>query len=365
MNGSFKTAVYCGSFSIFTIGHKYIADEALTVFDKLYIAVGTNSNKKPLFYLEDTLQMIKNVYGDNPKVEVISFEQQFLANFCRDKNINFIVRGLRNAEDLEYEKQINFMNSKINAKVKTVYFIPPTELSNISSSLVKSLIGLSEWQFVVQDMIPKSNMPYMMELAYPRHNLWESLKYSFYSLEGKNPINLQDIINKYNSSGRYYHTVQHILEMLNQIGNDYVNLHLTLAIIFHDIIYDPKSNTNEEDSCAEFDKLDMSSNHKKIVKELIMVTKTHNSDGSVLQNFMIDLDLAILGSDEIRFNEYERQIRQEYSFVSDEIYKIGRIDFIKKMLARPNIYLSQEFKDKYEVQAKSNLEKLQQTLENK
>ncbi len=366
-----KTAIYAGSFDIFTVGHKFIADEALSVFDKLYIAIGTNPGKKSLFSLEDKIQMIKNSYPDNSKVEVVSFENQFLVNFCRNNDIGFVVRGLRNVEDLEYEKQINFMNNKINSKVKTIYFIPPTELSNVSSSLVKSLIGLPEWQFIVPDMLAsKANMPFMTELAYPSKKVKDILKSMVYYVSGGkiDDETLNKIIYNYNSPERYYHTMQHINEMFSLLedwekDNHFHSTYIPLAILFHDAIYNPFSKTNEEDSVKLFDEsVYMDSKAKQEIKDLIMITKTHQSNGYHVQDLMIDLDLAILGSNSIRFDEYERQIRAEYKSVSDQVYNAGRIEFIRGIMDRPKIFLDDYFYKKYEENARTNLKNLLKSL---
>ena len=76
-----------------------------------------NSQKKSTYSITDKIQMIKNVYSENPRVEVVSFENQFLVNLCRENKIDAMIRGLRNVEDLDYEKQILYLNTKMNSKI--------------------------------------------------------------------------------------------------------------------------------------------------------------------------------------------------------------------------------------------------------
>lgn len=362
------TAIYAGSFDPITNGHVWVIKQALKMFDKVCVAIAVNPEKKTTFSTEDKKQMILNAFPNETKIEVIDFHSQFLVNVCRENNIDVSIRGIRNVKDFEYEKQIQDINERINPNVQTVYLVPPNDLAGLSSSVVKGLVGNSEWQFVVQDMIPRINMPYMTRMAYSVEKTVEHVTKSIYYLAGNDCV-LGDVITSYNSVGRYYHTMQHINEMFElsrrMYPTDY-NL-LNIAILFHDVVYNPLSKTNEEDSVKLFESYDfkISKAHAKTIKDLIMVTKTHQTNGDYLQDLMCDLDLAILGSDVIRFNEYERQIRHEYLFATDEQYKAGRIEFIKKILARNTIFLTSEFQRLFEEKARENLNKLKLVMENK
>ena len=365
-----KIALYSGSFDIFTNGHKYVADEALKIFDKLYIAIGINPTKKSIFTLEQKKEMIENVYKNDSRIEIISFEKEFLVNVCRQLGVTHIVRGVRDVKDFEYEKQLYHINRNINPNVQTIYLVPPNDLAGLSSSMVKNLVGISEWQFVVQDMIPRINMSYLNVLAYPSDKVLTFVAKSIYYLTG-NDCALGDVVTEYNGAGRYYHTMQHISEMFELshrcIKANENTLLLYIAIFFHDVIYNPLSTTNEEDSVKDFESYEFKipENQSKIIKDLIMVTKHHRTDGSHLQNLMVDLDLAVLGSDITRFNEYERQIRNEYSSYLDDEYNAGRIEFLKKILSRPTIFLTEGFQQEYETIARENMNKLVLSLEKK
>ena len=364
------TAIYAGSFDPITNGHVWVVKQALKMFDKVYVAIGINADKRSTFSIEDRKAMIVNAFPNEPKIEIISFDAEFLVNVCRQNGIDVMIRGIRNVKDFEYEKQIQDVNERIYPQVQTVYLVPPNDLAGLSSSMVKGLVGIAEWQFVVQDMIPKANMSYMMEKAYSSKEVAKIMEEASYYMSGDNSVDVKAIISRYNSEGRFYHTIQHISEMLNlakEHGNQISNHLLFLAIIFHDLVYDPKSNTNEEDSVKAFEDsgIKLSEANANHVKKLIMVTKNHMTDKSDWQNLMVDMDLAILGSDMVRFNEYERQIRNEYGFVSDELYNAGRLDFVKKLLSRPTIYLTKTFQEKYEAKARENLNKLVFVLEKK
>jgi len=134
-----KIAVFPGSFSPFTLGHKAVVDSALTLFDKVIIAVGNNPEKNQYFSIEERLDWINAVYKKNTKIEVKRYEG-LTVDFCKKANANFIIRGLRDSHDFKFEKNIAQMNKKLNAEVETIFIITPAELSHISSSLLRDII---------------------------------------------------------------------------------------------------------------------------------------------------------------------------------------------------------------------------------
>jgi len=134
-----KIAVFPGSFDPITIGHVQIVKRALPLFDKIIIAVGVNSQKKYLYTLDERLAGIDRVFVKEPKVEVDKHEG-LTAHYCIKKNARYLLRGLRNASDFDYEKQLSQMNQIIGDGVETVFFISQPEFSHISSTLVREVI---------------------------------------------------------------------------------------------------------------------------------------------------------------------------------------------------------------------------------
>ena len=134
-----RTAVFPGSFDPFTKGHEAIVQKALPLFDEIIIANGRNSDKKYFFTLEERINPIKAVFGDQPKIKVVSFEG-LTVNFCKENNSNFIVRGLRDVKDFEYEKSIAIMNNKVEESVETIFFMTNTEFLAINSVIVRDIL---------------------------------------------------------------------------------------------------------------------------------------------------------------------------------------------------------------------------------
>ena len=133
-----KRAIFPGSFDPLTSGHYDIIMRGVTLFDELIIAIGVNSDKKYMFSLEQRKKFIEDSFADNPKVKVLAYEV-LTVDFCQKNNIQFILRGLRNPADFEFEKSIAHTNRDL-APVETVFLLTTASTSYISSSIVREVI---------------------------------------------------------------------------------------------------------------------------------------------------------------------------------------------------------------------------------
>lgn len=134
-----KIAVFPGSFDPITVGHVDLIKRASPLFDRIVVAVGINSQKKTLFPLEQRIEWLHAVLGDFPTVEVGSFEG-LTVNYCQSIGANYLIRGLRNASDFDYEKTISQLNHIIGNDIETVFLISRPEYSHISSTIVREII---------------------------------------------------------------------------------------------------------------------------------------------------------------------------------------------------------------------------------
>ena len=132
-----KTAVFAGTFDPFTIGHQDIVNRSLPLFDKIIIAIGINEEKQPLFSLEDRMKIIEKPFVNNEKI-VIETYSGLTGVFCRKNNAQYLIRGIRNSVDFQYENDLANANAALFG-LETVFFISPPTLSHISSSLVRQL----------------------------------------------------------------------------------------------------------------------------------------------------------------------------------------------------------------------------------
>ena len=133
-----KRAVFPGSFDPITLGHVDIINRALPLFDEIVVAIGVNAGKKYMFSLEDRKKFIEDAFADKPKIKVMTYEG-LTVDFCKKNDIEFILRGLRNPADFEFEKAIAQTNRKLSG-IETVFLLTSAETSFISSSIVRDII---------------------------------------------------------------------------------------------------------------------------------------------------------------------------------------------------------------------------------
>lgn len=134
-----RTAVIPGSYDPITLGHIDIIMRSIPMFDKIIIAIGENSDKKYMFSLAQRLQWIKESFEQYENVSVQSYEG-LTVDFCKANKAQFIVRGLRNTSDFDFERNISGLNQKLNNNIETVFLIASPEYSFISSTIVREII---------------------------------------------------------------------------------------------------------------------------------------------------------------------------------------------------------------------------------
>ena len=134
-----KIAVFPGSFDPITIGHVDLVSRALPLFDQIIIAVGVNTHKKYLFSLEQRMDWLRQVFAHYPNVGVDYFEN-LTAHYCQRIGARYLLRGLRNASDFDYEKTISQLNHIVGGGIETVFLIAQPEFSHISSTIVREII---------------------------------------------------------------------------------------------------------------------------------------------------------------------------------------------------------------------------------
>ena len=146
-----RKAIFPGTFDPFTLGHLDILNRSRLIFDEVIIGIGKNSDKKSMFSVEDRISFIQSVVGESDNVKVMSYEGLTI-DFCKNVNANFIVRGVRNNGDFEFEKAIARTN-RLLSKIETVFLLTSAQTSFISSSIVRELI---EKNGDYKELIPKN-----------------------------------------------------------------------------------------------------------------------------------------------------------------------------------------------------------------
>ncbi len=133
-----KRAVFPGSFDPITLGHYDIIKRGLTLFDEIILAIGVNAEKKYMFTLEERTYFIEEAFKNEPKIKVMTYKG-LTVDFCKQQNAEFILRGLRNPGDFEFEKAIAHTNRKMT-EIETIFLLTSSGKSYISSSIVRDVI---------------------------------------------------------------------------------------------------------------------------------------------------------------------------------------------------------------------------------
>lgn len=133
-----RRALFPGSFDPITLGHTDIIKRGVTLFDEIIVAIGVNADKKYMFSLEERKAFIEKTFADEPKVKVVTYEG-LTVHFCQEIDVEFILRGLRNPADFEFEKAIAHTNRKLST-IETVFLLTAAKTSYIASSIVRDVI---------------------------------------------------------------------------------------------------------------------------------------------------------------------------------------------------------------------------------
>ena len=131
-------ALFPGSFDPITLGHEDVINRASKIFDKVIVAVAEDNNKNSLLTLEQRLELVSEIYQDNPKVETVSFSG-LTVKFAQTKDANIILRSIRNTIDFESELQLAKMNQAIASSIETIFIAPSNDYQFISSTLVRQI----------------------------------------------------------------------------------------------------------------------------------------------------------------------------------------------------------------------------------
>lgn len=135
-----RKAVFPGSFDPITLGHEDVVRRAVPLFDEIIVAVGVNSSKKNSFSTEERIDMLEAVFSDLPQVKIKSFSG-LTADFCKTEKSGWLLRGVRNSSDFEYEFTIAQMNKKLSPNLETTVLFTKEEYSSISSTVVREIIA--------------------------------------------------------------------------------------------------------------------------------------------------------------------------------------------------------------------------------
>lgn len=363
-----KIGLYAGSFDPPTNGHLDIIQQTIGLFDQLYIAVGVNPDKRYMFSLEERVKLVQQMtrrwaYSG---VTVIPFERKYLADLAKEFNVTHIVRGIRSAEDFEFEKKLTRFNTELGYTGKYVFLFPSTLNEHVSSSAVKGLIGYYGWHYGIERYLSDTTTTFMKEWYFK--TTFKNLCYDLGIQHTQIDTWVDKLYTAYSS--RAYHSVNHVLDSLELFKICGVKVEepqaFQLAIYFHDYA---GSVTESANAAVRFIKTHSSTHNPNsdliadYVEHLIMATdyleyeKTdwYQRNGlTYYQKLMQDIDLAVFYDPFGRWKNVHGQVRQEYSEYSDLEFFKGRKQILKFFRHRNPLYHTDYFKQ-FENKARTNL----------
>ena len=152
-----RIGIYAGSFDPPTLGHLWMIRQGAELFDELVVALAVNPQKTPFLSTEERRAALQELVADMPggsRVRVETVSHGFLVDFAKETGATCLLRGVRNSTDFEYEKTLARMNARMEPAIRTVFLMPPGELEEISSTLVRGFVGVPGWERWVAACVP-------------------------------------------------------------------------------------------------------------------------------------------------------------------------------------------------------------------
>lgn len=341
-----KRIGFTGSFDPLTKGHLWVIEEALNFAEEVIVFIAVNSSKNPMFSIDERVNLIKASTNHlKGRVKVISVAGDYTAQVAKEEyDCEYLIRGIRNAGDFDYESLIQQTNRDVLGGAKTIFVFPPRDLDSVSSSFVKSLVGPVGWHYYVEEFLPSAVIDFWVEKEIERiytsvlsermtcldnHNKFEILK------------TIKNLLNMYSGEKRSYHSKSHLLYMLQNIpkNDDKLNyIALLLGIFAHDCIMEQTDGLSAEECSARYLESVLVTSSTDLAAKCVRATE-YLSNPNVSQiiasnkeaQVLVSLDLAILGSNQAIYKKYAEKVRQEYLKYPEREYIAGRIKALKHL----------------------------------
>lgn len=369
---------FSGTLDPLTNGHIWVIEEARRMADNVEIYVSQAPGKKTMFDIETrkkTIQKYVDSRGwDNVTVHIVL--NKFIARFAKNRGVEYLIRGIRNSVDFEYEDLIQEVNANMLHGCKTLFVIPPATsgargvgLGAVSSSFVKGLIGNVGWHWEIKKLLPKTHYDQII------HNFLKAEWDASWLVgdvnkglgKGVNDSWYEEVIRNYGGPDRHYHNLEHLVHGLTEINawaantgaNNVSVMTLKQAFWFHDYVYGQATEhaSDEKQSAYALQDTKLSNGSMGNSAYRLILATSHFEQASIdepLKDVMLGADLAILGQDWEVYEQYTRDIQKEYlpKYTVAE-YNSGRLKAMKHLLAKAEIgtlfedpYFSAEYSSK-------------------
>lgn len=346
-----KKIAFSGTLDPITNGHMWVIQEARAISDEVVVFISENPFKKPQFAAEKRRAIVEQCVAarDWSNVSVILVKGDYTARAAKKSGIDYLIRGIRNTTDFDYENLIQQANVDIVNGAKTIFVMPPRDLGSVSSTFVRALQGPVGWHWAVKNFLPAP--AYVAWLLDWLRKDWEALwQYANASADRIADTNywFEKLVGDtaYGSPLRPYHNHDHLVHGLSEIAVWAANTNasssevetLKKAFWFHDAVYQVPQGpiSNEEQSAmlwisTQLDKQDADGPANLIRATNHLQARNVNNP---LRDVMLGVDLAILGQSGDSYDDYARSVRLEYAMINDDVYRANRIRVLTHFLEK-------------------------------
>ena len=368
---------FSGTLDPITNGHMWVIGEARAMARQVVVFLSENTLKKPQFSAEERKRIIEQSTAelgwDNVQVQIV--RGSYTAHAAKKAGCDYLIRGIRNTADFDYENLIQQTNVDVLHGAKSIFVMPPRDLGSVSSSFVRALQGPVGWHWHVRQFVP--GPAYQAWIRQWLYQEWQSLwpvelaataDASFEQLTGTA---------HYGGRMRHYHNLDHLVHGLSELRvwasyhavDAFAVQQLKKAFWFHDAVYGaPKSadtaQSDEEQSaqCWLQSGLESDIHAAQAVAALIRATD-HFQEAGISHPFkdvMLGADLAILGQDEAVYDAYAKAIRAEYAHVDLAQFAQHRVRALQHLCRKAEahqLYADAYFNEQYNQMALTNMQR--------
>lgn len=347
-----KKIAFSGTLDPITNGHMWVIDEARALADEVVVFISENPFKAPKFPAELRKKIVEQSVAERGwrNVSVMIVRGDYTARAAKRHGIDYLIRGIRNTADFDYENLIQQANVDVLHGAKTIFVMPPRDLGSVSSSFVRGLQGPVGWHWTMQKFVP--GPAYAAWIRDWLRKEWERLWHDEYADAGcaaRADQVFEQLLGEagYGASGRGYHNLDHLVHGLSEIAVWAANTGakppqveiLKKAFWFHDAVYDTSAQepvSNEEASARLWLAAGLDAEHADEVAALIRATDHLQRAAAAhpLKDAMLGVDLAILGQSAEVYEHYARGVRAEYAHLDDAAYRRGRAKVLKIFCGR-------------------------------
>lgn len=327
----------------------WVIQEARAISDEVVVFISENPFKKPQFAAEKRRAIVEQCVAARgwSNVSIVLVKGDYTARAAKKSGIDYLIRGIRNTTDFDYENLIQQANVDIVNGAKTIFVMPPRDLGSVSSTFVRALQGPVGWHWAVKNFLP--GPAYSAWLLYWLRKDWEML-WHYANASAQRIANANHWFEKlvgdtaYGSPLRPYHNHDHLVHGLSEIevwaANSSASASevdtLKKAFWFHDAVYHVPAGPvpNEEESAMLWISAQLEPLDEDGPASLIRATD-HLQKSNVkhpLRDVMLGIDLAILGQSDDVYDDYARSVRMEYNMIEDAVYRANRIRVLSHFL---------------------------------